>query len=497
MVTKTININVNDSELDSLNKELEQTSRNINKVEGSAERADAGLKKVGENGGAISTLDAFTGGMATRIRDAAEASKLLSFNLKGVQAAIVATGIGAFVVALGLVVAYWDDIRGAVTGVNSELEDQIELQKEISHEAQFQLELFEAGENVLRLQGKSEQEIIELKKQRINQVLETTKAELAYQKQQLEGQLEAEKRAAGIFIALTEASNQFFTFLARGLDRLLSSLGIDIDLEGKVGEVRGKVFDSLFGDKEGIATRKKEIEDLTKTIVAQQDKLAAIELDRRALTKAEDGGKVNPLPLTGFAGLDQLDEVLTAEFDALRLQQTARTRLEEEQAAARIRMAELESQAKVESYMLAANGFAAASDLIGRETAAGKAFAVAATLASTYLAAQQAYASQLTIPTPDAPARAAVAAAIAVASGLANVRSILAVKIPGQGGGSSVAGTSPSAPPAFNVVQNNPQNQLNQSLLEQRDEPLKAFVVEGEITSAQQLTRDKIRASSL
>jgi hypothetical protein len=32
--------------------------------------------------------------------------------------ALVATGIGALVVALGLVVAYWDDIKGLIDGVS-------------------------------------------------------------------------------------------------------------------------------------------------------------------------------------------------------------------------------------------------------------------------------------------------------------------------------------------------------------------------------------------
>jgi hypothetical protein len=34
--------------------------------------------------------------------------------------ALIATGIGALVVALGLVVAYWEDIIGLVNGVSGE-----------------------------------------------------------------------------------------------------------------------------------------------------------------------------------------------------------------------------------------------------------------------------------------------------------------------------------------------------------------------------------------
>ena len=32
--------------------------------------------------------------------------------------ALIATGIGAFVVVLGTIIAYWDDITAAITGVS-------------------------------------------------------------------------------------------------------------------------------------------------------------------------------------------------------------------------------------------------------------------------------------------------------------------------------------------------------------------------------------------
>ncbi|MFS4446727.1 hypothetical protein [Maribacter sp. 2307UL18-2] len=497
MVTKTITINVQDGELDELNKDLRKTKSNIDKVEDSAQKADGGLKKVGENSGAIATLDALTGGAASRIRDAAEASKLFSINLKGVQAAIAATGIGALVVSLGLIVAYWDDIKGAVTGINSELNDQIELQAQITDEARFQLKSYEAGENVLRLQGKTEKEIIELKKERIQQVLDTTKVELEYQKQQLEGQLEAEKNAKTIFYAVTEAGNQFFTFIARGMDSLLSNLGIDIGLEGKVGEIRGSVFDSLFGSAESIETRKKEIEELTLAIIGQQDKLAAMELARQGEgSRGPDQETAAILPLTGLAGFDSLDQTLSAEFDAIFLAETARTNLEREQSEIRKTIAEGEKEAKILALQQVGAIFENLSSIAGKQTEVGKALAVASTLINTFVSATLAYKAGLETGGPLGIALGIASSAAAVAAGLQNVKKIQQVKVPGGGGGGSI-GPTPSAPPAFNVVESNPQNQLNQSLLEQNDQPVQAFVVEGHVTTAQALRRNAIESSSL
>ena len=69
-------------------------------------------------------------------------------------------------------------------------------------------------------------------------------------------------------------------------------------------------------------------------------------------------------------------------------------------------------------------------------------------------------------------------------------------------GGSSGGATLPSGGggaasiPQFNVVGNSPQNQLAQSL-GQNKTPIKAFVVSGDVTSAQSLERNAIRTASL
>ena len=496
MVTKTIKIDVNDRELDDLNSSLNKTKRSIDAVEGSAAKADNKLGEVGKNGGAIATLDALTGGLATRVRDAAEASKLFSFNLKGIRTALIATGIGAFVVALGLVVAYWDDIKSFVTGVNVELNKQLELQQELVKQAEFDLQLQESSENILRLQGKTEGEILELKKERLRQVIRIAEEELLLQQQQLEFAKNSESTIKGQGERFLRFFGKVTLEIAKMLDKATGGIFGFSTFAGSAVVSADTLLETIFGNEDTIKEIEGNIDALTLKVTQARDKLAGIQLSQRGEVRGADQQRAQVLPTTGVT-LGELETLGQVEFDALFLLTTARNNLEESQSNYRIWLAEQEAKAKTESYMLAANGFAAASELIGRETAAGKAFAVASTLASTYLAAQQAYASQLTIPTPDAPVRAALAAATAVASGLANVKNILAVKVPGQGGGGSIGGGSPSRPPSFNVVANNPQNQLNQSLLEQNNRPVEAFVVDKPMTTAQELRRNKIQSSSI
>lgn len=86
--------------------------------------------------------------------------------------------------------------------------------------------------------------------------------------------------------------------------------------------------------------------------------------------------------------------------------------------------------AKKNGLALAANIANSAADIVGKETALGKAMAIASTTISTYQSATEAYKAMAGIPYVG-PALGAAAAAAAVASGLANVKSILSVKTDG------------------------------------------------------------------
>ena len=127
-----------------------------------------------------------------------------------------------------------------------------------------------------------------------------------------------------------------------------------------------------------------------------------------------------------------------------------------------------------------------------------KAAQIATTLGTTYLSATQAYASQfLPLPDPSSPVRGGIAAGLAVAAGLANVAKIASQKFEGGGatGSTSVSGSVPDAPsaPQFNVVGDSGVNQLAQL----QQQPTQAFVVSGEVTTAQALDRNRVQNATL
>lgn len=150
----------------------------INGVMNGFQAFEGGLALIGVESGKVQeallrvqSVMALTQGI-NGVMEAGDAFKKLGAKagdaLKGIRSGIAATGIGLLVVALGTVVAYWDDIKAAVSGVS---EEQKKLNKDVDKQATASKEIYENAlleENSLRLQGKSEKQILEIRKNKLN-----------------------------------------------------------------------------------------------------------------------------------------------------------------------------------------------------------------------------------------------------------------------------------------------------------------------------------------
>ena len=167
---------------------------------------------------------------------------------------------------------------------------------------------------------------------------------------------------------------------------------------------------------------------------------------------------------------------------------------------AKLKLIELEKKARLDAADAVANTLSGMADLLGKETAAGKAAAVASATINTFSSAQKAYDATVGIPFVG-PVLAPINAGIAIAAGIKNVKSILAVKTPGGGGG----GSAPSASgitagvtaPSFNVVGASSTNQLAQTIGSQQQQPIKAYVVANDVTTQQGLDRNIVQSASI
>lgn len=131
--------------------------------------------------------------------------------------------------------------------------------------------------------------------------------------------------------------------------------------------------------------------------------------------------------------------------------------------------------------------------IAGESTAAGKALGVASATIDTYVGANKAIAQG---------GIAGIASAVAIiATGLTNVKTILSTKIPSSsvGGVSTGGGGGGSAPqaPSFNIVGASDTNQLADAIGGQTQQPVQAFVVANDVTTAQSLQNNIVEGATI
>lgn len=446
------------------------------------------------------------------------------------KAAIGSTGIGLLVVALGTLAAYWDDIKSAVSGVSDE-QASLNAKTDANLAAQeAKLEAIDGQDNILKLQGKTEKQILELKLKQIDAVIAATEATLVQQEQTKKAQVAAAKRNRDILEGVLTFLTAPLQVLLGAIDSVGSALGKDFGLrKGLNRGIASLVFDPNAVKEEAdktIEETKKKLDQLKNQRAGYQLSIKQIDKDAsdKAAKDAEDRNKKkdkdNEKEFESYEKLEyKKAELLKHSELTLQGHIDATTKLQTDAAehelailqAKATKALQIDEQAhskKVELAKAGLDAIAQITELFGKrsEKAARNAFRIqkaaniASALITTYQSATSAYASQFTpVPDPSSPVRGAVAAGIAIASGLANVAKIGQQKFEGGGstgggGGASVpnAGTIPQAP-SFNVVGNSGINQL----AELQQTPTKAYVVSGDVTTAQSLDRNRIENATL
>jgi hypothetical protein len=164
---------------------------------------------------------------------------------------------------------------------------------------------------------------------------------------------------------------------------------------------------------------------------------------------------------------------------------------QQENAQEQIKIEKDLAKAKVEQTTQALGALAT---IVGKNSKFGKAIAVVQAIRDTLAGANKALSAS-------PPPFNFIQAAAVVAAGFANVKSITATKDPappsGLGRSSGDISTPTPNAPSFNIVGSDPQTQLAEAIGQQAQKPIKAFVVAGDVSTAQSLDRNIIQESSL
>jgi uncharacterized membrane protein YgaE (UPF0421/DUF939 family) len=528
----------------------------------------------------IQGIDKVTGGYATKLKklylglvEGAKGVKTFTLGLNGIKKAVIATGIGALVVALASIIAYWDDIKGLVSGVSSEQEKLLADTKATAAASKNILDATSASENSLKIQGKTEREIRDLKIQQTKEVISATEAVLEQQIQQAIAQEAAMQRnkdiAQGIITFLTLP----ITILLGTVDALTAALSyipglgdVATNLAGDfTGGIAGLIFDPEETKKEGEATiaetekqlaelrnrrdgfklqnqadankaaeeakalelkkaqeladLKNEIRDAEANTVAEQriKELEDLQLhyDALILKAQEQNLATDELEKSKNESLLQLQaDFDQQDVDAAKKKSDELDAIAEKQKndAIKKKQAEISGKEALEqSYINTVSGF---SNLLGQIAGENKQMQIASIIIS-----QAANIAKIISNTTAANARAlielgpvagaaagvrqTISAGIGIASSVAaGAKAISQIKAADKGGstvsdnGGSMppAITAPSAPPSFNVVGASGTSQLAGVIANQSQQPIQAYVVSNDVTTAQSLDRNIIES---
>jgi hypothetical protein len=467
--------------------ESEDLQKTLVKVQ-SAMALSQGLQAVGESIDSFKQLGAV---IKTQVVSA----------FSTLRGAIIATGYGALVIGIGLLIANFEKVKETLTNLFPGLIEFANKIKNIvqgitdfvgitSKAARAQDSLKSSIETsnkqidnqikILEAQGGKEDEIYKKKRERINNQIKLIKGSTQQEKQaradlNTELQVLDLNEANRIKKANEDASkerkeqrekinkeNQEAREEAEAQEKYL--LDLELKYYEKTVEQRKKLNKEIIGP-DGLtdSERKKKIEDDEK---AKEDYAKRMQ-EFNEKSEKEGLGKI--LSIRAAADAQSIKDA-------------------EDTLAAKKRIDELEKESKLANAYAISDIVSGLSNLIGQESAAGKAIAVASATIDTYLSAsslfKNASANPITVLNPAYPY---LVAAPAVLSGIARVKQIMAVPIPkGGSGGGSVPTLSTQAPMLPQLPAAQTTNISRQSINDLGNQAVRAYVIETDVTSNQE-----------
>tara|TARA_R100001460_G_scaffold553_4_gene2710 strand:- start:287 stop:2128 length:1842 start_codon:yes stop_codon:yes gene_type:complete len=276
---------------------------------------------------------------------------------------------------------------------------------------------------------------------------------------------------------------------ARQVQREVNTISKQIEAENKQKDNEEKA-------------RIKELDDFKKTL---RDAEAVSEQQKRDLQLIKIQEHYDNLILQAEENNIKTDELEAARDEAKRLKQKE---FDDKDLAAQKATADASLQIQkleLDAKQTALNGYASAlssiSGIIGQETEAGKGLAIASSLVNTYASIAGQLKAFSGVPVPGYAIAQAIATGVV---GFANVKKIASVKIPkSKGSGGAVSGSvtggggSAPAPPSFNIVGASDTNQLADAIGGQTQQPVQAFVVANDVTTAQSLENNIVEGATL
>ena len=417
------------------------------------------------------------------------------------RAALISTGIGALAVILGAIIANWKEFSKAITDTFPGFSKVTDFFKNFSQVASGTINSVVAGFKTIGqvlgniFNGDFSKAYDNAKKLGANMATaynqgydkkdKEIKTKQSIDNQKFEIDL-MKAKGQNVLKAQLELQRKELSLLQKGSDEYKAKL---IEIEESKTAIREKAEQ----DREARVAKAKELADKR----AEELQKKKDEFARKQAQDLEDSEKMRLKPLSlgdpAKEAREKGDKQLKEDYKT----SLEKKKLDEENAEREKKLAE---EVKNKKIQMGQQAFGILSDLSslfadGNEADQRKAFQLnkAANLGLAIMNTAQAVTGALTAggnPLKLATGMQFVEAGIAATTGGINIARIAATQFQGTGGGDTATST-PTAPrtPSFDIIQAQPQMQLG--ALQQQ--PVKAYVVSGEVSTAQALDRNRVR----
>lgn len=200
-----------------------------------------------------------------------------------IKTALISTGIGALVVALGVAVAYWDEIKTAIFGVSQEQRDLLTTTQANVDAEQEKLSTLNNQDNILKLQGKTEKQILDLKIKQTEQAILALEINIANQKKVTELEIQSAERNKEMIKNILKYATAGIALILRAVDDIGKAFGKDFGLaeglEGTTTWIAELFFDPEEIRKEGegaVSENEKVLNDLKNQVAGYQLQIKGI-----------------------------------------------------------------------------------------------------------------------------------------------------------------------------------------------------------------------------
>jgi len=228
--------------------------------------------------------------------------------------AILANPILLLASVIALVIANFDDliklfpsVESGLSGINEQERESLALSKAKADASQKAYENIDKQANILKLQGKSEREILNIKIKALETAIADRKAQLAITEKQAITQVQTAKRNREILEGIIRFLTAPLQLLLTAVDAIANKIGVDSKLaEGFTDLAAGLLIDpeeletelnkTIEENKAAIATMENDYAGLKLSVKdmdrkASDDKKAALKKENDELAKANEDAK--------------------------------------------------------------------------------------------------------------------------------------------------------------------------------------------------------------